>query len=300
MAIGGIGANYDAEIVDLSEEKNVTLPKPGNLSLSLFGMVANVVDDQVLVCSGYQISNCYVYDFELNRWNETTSLDTQRYGAVSFVLDGSRWYILGGEDLSTGVARYLDTSVVYTHAHQGGTFEAGGKLPYTGAFGCVAAVNATHVFFAGGWDGRKYRRDAFLLEAAEWRWTRLPDMGVERANQACGRAGAGSIVVLGGSPLPAQATSEVLSLRTLEWTEGPALPTGTGKLWGVSQVYQDERTFFVLGGKSGTDHLLNSVYEVDAETFELRLREERLAAERQDHAVVPVPKSVIRKLRSYS
>ena len=293
MVIGGIGAVYDVEILDLNEQKNVTLKKPADLPHSLYGMVAGVVGGQIMVCTGYDVSDCYVYDFALNQWNETVSLYAERYGGMGFVSSEDRWHILGGEDLNP-LAHYLDTSVFYTQGAS--AFETGGKLPYQGAFGCVATVNETHVFFAGGWDGYKYRKDAHLLEVAEWRWTRLPDMSVERADQSCGRVGKNNILVIGGTPEGARETSEVFNLLTGERYEGPALPTETGALYGVSQVYQVDETFFVIGGKAGTDDLLDSVYEVDAESFALRLRDERLVTAREAHAVVPIPKEMLREM----
>lgn len=289
MVLGGSPqASYrDVELVDLDPQgnNNYTLPKPADLPQDMSGLVANRVGGQIIACGGRGEVNCYTYDFDLGRWVETASMDRARYGAVGFVVNDDLWFVLGGKDHDAENKPVLNSSITYN----AGNFYSGDGLPYAAYFPCVASLNETHVFFAGGNDGTRTRKEAHILEVGPWTWTRLPDMRHERYRVSCGKVG-NKIVVVGGDPN--QDSSEVFSLDTLRWTEGPGVPTASGRFWACPQVYQMEDTFRLLGGYDG-DGWLDTVFEFDPEVFGWRTMGERVARNRDSHGVVAVAEELV-------
>ena len=281
MAIGGGPDFTDAELVDFSPFKNISTSKPTPLPDNMWGSVANLVGDQVIACGGAQEDNCYAYDFDLHTWTHAATMDTARYGAVGFVSAvDDKWFILGGN--AYGIV--LDTAIVY---QQDNGFTEGGKLPHQVYFPCLATVNETHVFLAGGYGGDGiYYSDAHLLEVATWTWTEVAGMGVARYEHSCGRVGR-DIVAVGGYQEDARRTSEIFNLGILAWRYGPGVPGESGEFYDAGPVYQLEDTFFTLGGYGGGSHL-DYVYEFDPVTFAWKERRERLVVARSHHAVVPV------------
>ena len=287
MVLGGVFTYTDVELVDFSEHKNMTLPKPANLPEAMHGSVAALVKDQVIACGGSGIRKCFIYDFALNKWDPTVSLDIDRWGAASFVFRDD-WYILGGEFITEGSSPYLDTTIIYRN----GNFETGQKLPSPAFYPCVVPVNGTHVFYAGGYEGPGGKSDAYLLEVAIWKWTRLDDMVYGRYQHSCGKAGSDIVVVGGCCSNLVKTTSEIFSLETMYWTSGPAIPqTPDGSLSNAA-VAQFENTFFILGGLSGNTRL-DSVFEFDAMNIVWKKRKEKLSTGKFDHAVVAIPNRLL-------
>ena len=268
---------HDAEFVDFSPFESASLPKPANLSIPLVGNVANYVQGKVMTCGGFGNINCYIYDNTEDVWLTASSLDTVRSNAVGFVI-GGLWYILGGKDGS----KCLDSTVVYND----GVFQVGQDIPYCTSYACSVLLNETHVFYAGGYYDASFRQDAYLLEVDGWKWTRLSNMRQARAGHSCGRVGH-KLIVVGGSD-EAGATSEILSLDSLTWTSGPgAPPTPSGSIRGAA-VYQEEETFYLLGGRAGNNEIA-TVYEFDHESFTWKERAERLVTAKSYHALVRIP-----------
>ena len=179
MVMGGYnrGSLHDAEFVDFSPFKNVSVPKPADLPETMTGPVANLVEDCLIACGGDGVANCYIYNMEDNTWLKTVSLDQPRFLAVDFVM-GDSWYILGGWDSTTDPYTYLDSTLVYTD----GVFHPWHDLPYPASGACIINVNETHVFYAGGSYGSGYKSDAFLLEVYSWKWTSLHSMTTQRCS----------------------------------------------------------------------------------------------------------------------
>ena len=289
MVIGGYnnGNVYENEIVDFRATKNSTIPEIADLPRGMYGLVANLVGDKVIACGGYRTSSCYSYNFLLKRWAKTTSLDRERKGHVGFVSADGQWYISGGRDYSSSPDVYLDTTIIY----KDGAFTAGQITPYPAYFPCTATVNETHIFYAGGYDGEKRRKDAYLLEVATWTWTSLEDMAIAREYHSCGKID-NDIVVVGGYAFEdAEKTSEIFNLETHSWRAGPGVPTESGQFW-LSQVYQLENTFYLMGGYDGHADI-DAIFELDIESSTWKKREESLGRARGDHAVVAMPTSIL-------
>ena len=88
----------------------------------------------------------------------------------------------------------------------------------------------------------------------------------------------------------------MLSLETLTWSAGPAVPTPIlNKYSDAPNVYQMKDTFYLIGGYG--DRLLTSVYEFDSENIDWKLRPEQLERGRTEHGLAPVPSRLARKLR---
>ena len=122
----------------------------------------------------------------------------------------------------------------------------------------------------------------------EWTWTRIEDMLLGRSRHACGKVG-NAIVVAGG--YRTKRTSEVLSLDSMTWTEGPQIPV-SGDFYGAA-VYQRENTFYLIGGSSGVS-FLDEVYEIDLANSVWVERPEKLNGKRDGHSAVAVPDGFLR------
>jgi hypothetical protein len=61
MMVGGNGANYDVELVDLSGN-NISCQKPNDFPFA-YGSIGTFLQNQALVCGGYypdHSNSCYV------------------------------------------------------------------------------------------------------------------------------------------------------------------------------------------------------------------------------------------------
>ena len=292
MILGGSPkeAYRDVEYLEFDDDGNhPPLYKPGDLPRNMSGLVAAFVDGHVVACGGYETAECFFLNSQFGQWYDTAPMDRQRYGAVGFVVNDDLWFVLGGKDRRAEGKPVLNTSVVYN----AGNFFRGDDLPYPAFFPCATKLNETHVFFAGGNDGVATRRDAYILDSGSWTWTRLPDMRRERYRVSCGKAG-NKIYVVGGDPN--QDSSEVLDLDTLEWSEGPGVPTASGKFWASPQPYQMADTFRLVGGYDG-DTWLDTVFELDPEKEVWIERPERLEQIRDSNGVVHVPEESLGGLK---
>ena len=164
LAIGGYPPLRDVEVIDFGGVQMPAPPKPADLPEDMDGLVAGTVGDQVIVCGGLNVDRCYSLDFAANEWKQTASLDRPRDGAASFVYQGDSMYILGGSG-----GGFLSTSVIF----RDNSVYPAGDLPYPAYYPCVANVNETHVFFAGGASYGGDRSDAYLVEVASWKWSKV-------------------------------------------------------------------------------------------------------------------------------
>ena len=299
MIVGGLSKNdllKDAEFLDFSSDKKAAkLPKPADFPKIVYEHAASFVGGQGVVCGGFDTPECFSYSFSENEWRKADVLpwSKPRGGAASFTLDGENMYILGGRHSIAGL--YWDSTLIYA----GGKLRNGPYIPRDVYYPCVVPINGTHVFYAGGFsDAQGYRKSvcyahAYLVEVASWTWTRLEDMRAARTKHACGRAGR-SIVVAGGSGLyNGVTTTEILSLDTLKWSEGPRAPTPSGRIQNAA-VFQRKDTFYILGGTEGSlVPVLDTVYEFEPEGRKWKKRKEKLSKPRYDFAIIPVPKSVM-------
>ena len=284
MLIGGssdLAPLKTVELMDLSGHQSSLPLEIQDLPTPLYGFVSALVNGQVMACGGFAVKACWSFDLELGSWSQSLDLDRPRYGAVSLVVNETTWLILGGYD-PTSRGSFLSTSLAY----KDGAFTKGGELPYAAEFPCVATVNNTHFFFAGGGAFGEYKKEAYLVETETWTWTRLPDMTFSHYQHSCGRVGRREIVVTGGR-FNSNVT-EIFSLDELAWRRGSAVPTRYGGFYDSPQVYQKVDTFLVFGGHDKYDYL-DAVFEFDPVSGEWLEREERMASEKGLVGVVPFP-----------
>ena len=285
MVLGGNPEDKDVELVDFRTNRTTVLAKPYDLQFPFDGGVSNVIDGAVWFCAGRFFTNCYFYSFAQNYWYKSDTTDKTNRGATEFVLD-NKWYIMGGWDQDNNTLR-MNTTVVL----QAGVFSKGQELPYPASSACSVLVNSTHIFFAGGADaGSENHKAAYLVDVGNWEWTRLEDMARGRNGHTCGRSG-GKIVALGGSEEGSDG-SEIFSLDTMTWSDGPDIPTRTGTFDDAPHVYQLKDTFYVLGGWDG-DHFLDTVFEFEPRSASWLVREETLKTARSDHGLVAIPSRII-------
>ena len=113
--------------------------------------------------------------------------------AVSVLISPSEWWIAGGVDGQWQSGQFLSTSILYN----GQMMQYGPSRPYGAFAACAVKLNSTHLFFSGGYDGSKYRAEAYLLNWSTKDWVKLDDMRHARGFHGCNVAG-DDIIVVGG------------------------------------------------------------------------------------------------------
>ena len=78
---------------------------------------------------------------------------------------------------------------------------------------------------AGGEDNLARSKKAYLLNTKTMEWTRIPDMRRQRSEHGCAMLDGDKVIVVGGfRAFGFKPKSEILSLNTLTWSEGPLDP----------------------------------------------------------------------------
>lgn len=90
------------------------------------------------------------------------------------------------------------------------------------------------------------------------------------------------IVAAGGDQSPT--TSEILSLATLTWRAGPAVPAGLKR----ASYAQVGPTFIVAGGSEGS----RNIYKFDEANYGWILLDRQLAVERHWFPLIPLPEEL--------
>merc|ERR1712018_703047 len=148
---------------------------------------------------------------------------------------------------------------------------------------CIARINDTHFFIVGnyGINGKM----AYLVDTtdSEFIFEKLPNMNADRWRAACGsmtipRASIDEdddqlLIVAGGTTSDCGiATSEIFSMKSYNWTEGPNLPRGFAR----GGMYSDENNpLIMIGGKDvfhdGGCNITSDLmtYKIETNTFEL-------------------------------
>ncbi len=142
-------------------------------------------------------------------WESTAPLPEPNGGFMAGCVDG-KIIIAGGTNWVDDVKHWLDRVHVYDPAAD--RWSAGPKLPHPLAY-AASGSDGTKLFFAGGADGAKARREVYALDAA----LRLAKLGeLPRAVAFPGGAVQdGRLYVLGGTPDPddwGQVTAELLKV----------------------------------------------------------------------------------------
>ena len=126
---------------------------------------------------------------------------------------------------------------------------------------------------------------AYLINLETWQWTELAPMSGPRSGMACGKAGT-EIIVTGGDAK--QDSSEIFSLLTGTWRQGPPAPGGDWLYSATSAYVQTANSFRILGGY--TNHGERNIYEFDPERTEWITSDKTLTVDRSRHVVFNIPR----------
>lgn len=256
--------------------------------------MAAFVNRNLFVCGGQGVPTCWYYHDHVRRWDYIVNMDRPRLFATSVLISPNQWWIAGGVDGNWQNGQFLSTSIVYN----GQTMQYGPMLPYAAFAACAFKVNSTHVFFSGGYDGRSYRSDAYLLNWATQQWTKLDNMRHKRGFHGCNKAGNDIIVVGSFAKDKESDSSEIYSLANTVWWEGPDLPEEIGTLAniGAATLYlPEEDTFAIFGGidKNGES---KKILKYVSTSNQWKIMQESLALARSSHSVVQVPDDIRTKI----
>ena len=118
--------------------------------------------------------------------------------------------------------------------------------PLTGH--CLVKINSSHVFITAGYDTNGYsapNTDSYIYNGVDF--VQVESMRGHRFAPGCGLQG-DLIIVAGG--YTNYKTSEIFSLRTLTWSEGPSTSFGNGirilPIKGANYIVGNEDIFLIL------------------------------------------------------
>ena len=84
------------------------------------------------------------------------------------------------------VGSSLSSTEIYSSASK--AFTVGMELPMPLSGHCMISLNSTHSVLTGGYDGRSWRREAYIANIALGTWTEIAHMNEFRSSHACGWA----------------------------------------------------------------------------------------------------------------
>ena len=274
MMVGGYGITglmADAEIVDPYQSDSNCL-KPQDFPDSRYGMIAELFNETPLVCSGYGVGgdqeDCFTFDGE--KWvPASTNLTIARRYATSIVLNDNTMWVSGGDkETSKSSSETL---------HIGGKFHQTSILPKAMEQHCSARINDTHFFMAGNYYQQQI--DAYIVRVDDndidkYHYTRLPSMHHQRYGAACMVINGTDkndirLLVAGGYRFDSFTTTEIYSLDTHSWQDGPTLPRGF--FYGSYIQYPNGGDFVMMGGKDDSGVIFDDfmIYNRDSGKFEV-------------------------------
>ncbi len=299
MVIGGYGGEEflsEVEIHDVDDPADECVDPP-SMPFGRSAPEAQVVvmtgDDgqetrHLLVCGGYvdesgddfgATDDCSRYDFDRDVWIPDAPMRRQRFDPESILLDSGEMVVAGGKAADNV---WLADSEVYSDGDWSDFDQL--RLPDGGLYHyCLLRINASLAMLIGGMSGGTdeddMSADAYFLDTTDYSWTRVPSMATPKAGLGCGFVvngeGAQEVVAQYGND------TEIFSLRSLEWREGPPMPqdvryAGSGQL---------ETTFAVFGSNQPSD----TIYLFDEVNYDWILLENRLAEPKFNVKVLPIP-----------
>ena len=275
------------DLIEIGGSSNC--PQPANLPATTFvGAVGSFAGRRPIVCGG-TTPYCYSYNFKEHSWVAEAPLDLARQNPGSVMIDEDNWWIAGGY----GSGTYYDSSIIYDGKTR--AFYPGPRLPDSLGKFCLAAINSTTYFLAGGGHAQGYAsRKAYLLDWASETWTEVDSMQTKREHHSCNVVG-NKVIVTGGfsTDVGYVGGSEAFNLETMRWGPGPDIPNENGKLAYITAAAVTEpegQAFRIYGGydyEGNTDEIL----EYSGATGEFQVLEERMPLARRDHIIIPLPVS---------
>ena len=256
---------------------SLTFPRLPDASV---GGVAATLEGKLTFCLA---EGCQQYNPCSDTWQTTVfpGVDPARGFAKGVSMPDGRWWIFGGADNGT----YNGNVTVY---EQGGFTPKSNMPADMGTRShCAVAVNATHIFLAGGKTGQGYgvlSKATYLLDTTTEEWTALPDLRIPRFWISCGVYGHEGMVV-GKFQGPGINEPEIISLETLQRRDGPPTPMGL-KFYNTRTVPY-EGSFLTIGGYLGTSNI-KDIYWYNPSTQGWDLFGKTLDSASASHAVTVV------------
>jgi len=219
----------------------------------LNGAVAAMVNGYLHVCGGYDgqwtnLADCYALID--SSWVKRESLNTERVHAAGSLDHLGRLVLTGGED------NFLDHVATTEVLEPTGEWVAGVSLPSPRKQHCQVTTSMG-IMSIGGFNYDQRDLDSVLLLPPNGTdWITLPPISKPRGSHACALL-ADEVWILGGfnEDYDWQAgeegflsSTEIFSLSTQTWRQGPDLPFGVN--WGQAVVV-DEMLHHVGGIRSG-------------------------------------------------
>jgi hypothetical protein len=271
MVVEGIGAqDYDVEIITLDPVNNPVPQCIGSSSalkfpVSVYDAGGAAINSIPTVCGGYQdnkISDvCFQYNYQNSSWDMSGQMNIPRRS--------SGWAYSNSWGLvATGGYSRLSSSEYTT---DGGTFRSLKALPNGFEEHCIAVVNDTTLFLAGGRSNSgSYRSEAYLYNRVTEQWSQVNRlMTTGRQWHACAAitnmtTGEREVVVSGGYNNSGELYSvEIYSVARNQWREGRDLPIPIRYSSAVTPSNFYSSYFYLVGGLSNSLNLDN-VYRYDA------------------------------------
>ena len=275
-------AVIDVDLVEIGGTANCRVPAPlphGDFVEAVGAFVAG----KAMVCGG-QVIDCFSYNFKARTWEQEEPLDGERKNAASVLVDKNTWWIAGGFG-----SPYYASSIVYN----GTSFSPGPRLPKAQSSFCLAKINSTSIFMAGGITYQStIQGTAYILDWPSHTWTRLPDLPTAREFPSCSIVG-NEVIVVGGfhNSLGYINGSDIFNLDEMLWTKGPDLPYESNKLAFATQATVtnvEGNSFRIYRGYLSTERT-DEIIEYTSDTGEFELLEEKMPVARSRHLVIPLP-----------
>ena len=163
------------EIVSISDDNNtfVLCQKPPDYPLMTEGSVGTVIRGRPLICGGRfdgdYYDECFAYDRISDTWVIMPRMLEARAFASAVSVNEETWWITGGVNEVGG-------NLSSTEILRDGVFSRGPELPEGLAKHCVAFLNESHVFLAGGeTDEGGYSNATWMMEWPSGEWIRQRD-----------------------------------------------------------------------------------------------------------------------------
>ena len=232
----------------------------------------------------------YSYDFGADGWvHENLTLSEFRNYAAAIQLSNQSWWVTGGYD--NNIHRLSSTEVLFTDNETGlQTFQSGPDLPVAVNAHCIARVNESYIFLAGG-----NTFNTYLFDENTSTFHSLPDLPYLRNRPACSvvKFNNRSVLIVAGGvnyeePTVAY-TTDIFDEPSGRWQLGPWIDGEHKWSNGGYVTYNDERGLVLVGGLIARNYLPEYIlhYNETLATFERLSRNTNYA--REDPAVVMIP-----------
>lgn len=135
MVVGGAGADYKVEIVDLSGEGH-NCPNIADNPKD-YGTIGAFVGGKAVVCGG-EDNTCHSLSDSSSDWQVSNPLNVRRDFAAGVMVEEGRWWVIGGDD---GSGNLFSTQVYEPDTER---FVNGWQMPFATSEHQVVRVNETH------------------------------------------------------------------------------------------------------------------------------------------------------------